>query len=55
MSSIVKKLSMMALGTMVGAGLASADSELNKVMKERGLSQQDLLAAAKTYTPSGGP
>jgi len=54
MSSIVKKLSMMALGTMVGAGLASADSELNKVMKERGLSQQDLLAAAKTYTPSGG-
>ncbi len=54
MSSIVKKLSIAAIGTLVGASLASADSELNKVMKERGLSQQDLLAAAKTYTPSGG-
>jgi len=27
--------------------------ELEKVMKERGLSQQDMLAAAKTYNPSG--
>jgi len=34
--------------------MASANSELEKVMKERGLTQQDLLAAAKTYTPSGG-
>ncbi|WP_456323978.1 Sec-dependent nitrous-oxide reductase [Hydrogenimonas sp.] len=54
MSSIVKKLSMVAIGTMVGMSMASANSELDKVMKERGLSQQDLLAAAKTYTPSGG-
>ncbi|MDX1808798.1 MAG: Sec-dependent nitrous-oxide reductase [Sulfurospirillaceae bacterium] len=33
---------------------ANGATELAKVMKERGLSQQDLLAAAKTYTPSGG-
>ncbi len=31
---------------------ASAES-LKKVMKRRGLSQKDLLAAAKTYTPTG--
>ncbi|WOE70802.1 Sec-dependent nitrous-oxide reductase [Hydrogenimonas thermophila] len=54
MSSIVKKLSMVAIGTMVSMSMASANSELEKVMKERGLTQQDLLAAAKTYTPSGG-
>jgi len=54
MSSIVNKLSMVAIGTMVGVSMASASSELEKVMKERGLTQQDLLAAAKTYTPSGG-
>ncbi len=54
MSSIIKKLSMVAIGTMVGVSMASASSELEKVMKERGLTQQDLLAAAKTYTPSGG-
>jgi len=53
MSSIIKKLSMVAIGTMVGVSMASASSELEKVMKERGLTQQDLLAAAKTYTPSG--
>ncbi len=45
---------MVAIGTMVGVSMASAGSELEKVMKERGLTQQDLLAAAKTYTPSGG-
>ncbi len=41
---------------MVAFGLcatANAQSELEKVMKERGLTQQDLLAAAKTYTPTG--
>ncbi len=41
-----------------GLGLAAASSgfaaeSLQDVMKRRGLSQQDLLAAAKTYTPSG--
>ncbi|MBF0218235.1 MAG: Sec-dependent nitrous-oxide reductase [Gammaproteobacteria bacterium] len=32
----------------------SAASTLDEVMKERGLTQKDLLAAAKTYTPTGG-
>jgi nitrous-oxide reductase len=54
MKSIARKLSMAAIGTLVSVSMASAQSELEKVMKERGLTQQDLLAAAKTYTPSGG-
>ena len=48
------KLSALLLGSAVMATAAFGESELEKVMKERGLSQQDLLAAAKTYTPSGG-
>ncbi len=48
------KLSTLLLGTAVAASTAFGASELEKVMKARGLSQQDLLAAAKTYTPSGG-
>jgi len=54
MKQMVKKISTVALGTMVGMTLLSAQSELEKVMKERHLTQQDLLAAAKTYLPSGG-
>ncbi len=54
MKSIVKKLSLIAISTMVGVSLGQAATEIEKVMKERGLSQEDLLAAAKTYTPSGG-
>ena len=44
-------------GTLLGLGMASsayAQASLEDVMKERGLTQKDLLAAAKTYTPSGG-
>ena len=54
----MKRLSKLAVALMAaGMGLAtsaawSADS-LQDVMKERGLSQQDLLAAAKTYVPTG--
>ena len=33
---------------------ASSDSALEKVMKERGLSEIDVVRAAKTYNPSGG-
>ncbi len=54
MKSIVKKLSIIAIGTMVSMTFGNAATELDKVMKDRGLSQSDLLAAAKTYTPSGG-
>jgi nitrous-oxide reductase len=35
------------------AGPVNADS-LQDVMKERGLTEKDILAAAKTYTPTGG-
>lgn len=43
-------ISMIVLGF---CATVNAQSQLDQVMKERGLSQQDLLAAAKTYTPSG--
>ena len=32
---------------------AYASSELDAIMKARGLSEKDILAAAKTYQPSG--
>ena len=38
-------------GFAAGAGAAET---LQQVMKKRGLSQENLLAAAKTYTPTGG-
>ncbi len=42
------------LGTAVGATLASGSTnELSKVMKERGLSEIDVVRAAKTYNPTG--
>ena len=46
-----------ALGLMLGLGVTSSalsQSSLEEVMKARGLTQKDLLAAAKTYTPTGG-
>jgi len=44
------------LPLVIGLSLSmtSQASTLEDVMKERGLTQQDILAAAKTYTPSGG-
>lgn len=41
------------IGLTVSTSAMSAKS-LDQVMKERGLTQKDLLAAAKTYTPTGG-
>ncbi len=43
------------ISLIVGAslGVTAQASKLDDVMKERGLTQQDLLAAAKTYTPTG--
>jgi nitrous-oxide reductase len=43
----------MGLGLTL-AGAAWSAATLEEVMKERGLTQKDLLAAAKTYTPTGG-
>ncbi len=51
-----KKILSMLLGIGVGVSVAaSAWSEptLQQVMKARGLTQKDLLAAAETYTPTG--
>ncbi|MDT8282718.1 MAG: cytochrome C, partial [Gammaproteobacteria bacterium] len=41
------------LGLSVSTAAWSAQS-LEQVMKDRGLTQKDILAAAKTYTPTGG-
>ena len=54
MKDVFGKASTLLATTALLATFASGATELSKVMKERGLSQQDLLAAAKTYTPSGG-
>ena len=53
----LRQVSALALGLGIGLGAAStawSQTTLEEVMKERGLTQQDLLAAAKTYTPTGG-
>ena len=43
------------VGLSLGAaGSAWSQSPIEDVMKARGLTQKDLLAAAKTYTPTGG-
>ncbi|MDH5473547.1 MAG: Sec-dependent nitrous-oxide reductase [Gammaproteobacteria bacterium] len=46
-------LASIGLGLAVSTSAMSAKS-LEEVMKDRGLTQKDLLAAAKTYTPTGG-
>nr|MDJ0867967.1 cytochrome C [Myxococcota bacterium] len=43
-----------SLSTFLLAGPATSAESLQQVMKRRGLSQEDLLAAAKTYVPTGG-
>lgn len=55
MSNNFNKLSSLILGTTLAATMASASGgELEKVMKARGLTENDVIHAAKTYTPSGG-
>ena len=53
MKSLLKTT--VALASLVGLGTvgALAAESLDDVMKRRGLSQKDLMAAAKTYTPTG--
>ena len=53
----IKKLCSMLLGVSLGIGLSSsaiAEKSLKEVMEARGLTEKDVLAAAKTYTPTGG-
>ena len=55
MSKFLSKLSALALGTTIAATVATAGSgELEKIMKQRGLTENDVIRAAKTYLPTGG-
>ncbi len=52
-----KRTLSLLVGLTLGLGAASSaysQASLEDVMKARGLTQKDLLAAAKTYTPTGG-
>ncbi len=54
MNEHFSKLSSLVLGTSLLATLAVADGgELEKVMKARGLTENDVVRAAKTYNPTG--
>jgi len=52
--SLTKKLVGVTLGLGIASSMTYASAELEKVMKDRGLSEQDVIRAAKTYLPSGG-
>jgi nitrous-oxide reductase len=57
MESRFKRLCVALVAVGMGVGLASgaiAASSLKDVMEARGLTEKDVLAAAKTYTPTGG-
>ena len=56
MKTAMKTLSLL-VGVALGVGATGsvlAQGQLEKVMKDRGLTEKDVLAAAKTYTPTGG-
>ncbi|MBS1191641.1 MAG: nitrous oxide reductase apoprotein, partial [Rhodocyclaceae bacterium] len=52
----MKKFALSSTALLLAAGLGASSAwsaeSLQDVMKARGLSQQDLLAAAKTYVPT---
>lgn len=50
-----KWTSSLVLGSalLASSSLLNAADTLQDIMKKRGLSEKDILAAAKTYTPSG--
>ncbi|MEA3434403.1 MAG: Sec-dependent nitrous-oxide reductase [Campylobacterota bacterium] len=50
----LNKLSSLILGSAIAASTAFGEGALEKVMKERGLTENDVIRAAKTYLPSGG-
>ncbi len=55
MAKAFNKLTSLVLGTTLAATVASAaGGELQKVMKARGLTENDVIRAAKTYNPTGG-
>ena len=50
----LNKLSTLFLGSAIAASTAFGAGALEKVMKERGLTENDVIRAAKTYNPTGG-
>ncbi len=57
MKNILKKVSLVSAAMALSATAAfsaTSSSAVDKIMKERGLTQQDLIRAAKTYLPTGG-
>jgi len=55
MSKTFNKLTSLFLGTTLAATVASAaGGELQKIMQDRGLTENDVIRAAKTYLPTGG-
>jgi nitrous-oxide reductase len=56
--TVARRLQHLAVGAIVAVALLAAAAPataqtLQQVVKERGLTQQDVLAAAKTYVPTG--
>ncbi|MEA1913806.1 MAG: Sec-dependent nitrous-oxide reductase [Campylobacterota bacterium] len=55
MNKTFKQVSSLLLGSTLAATVASASGgELEKIMKKRGLTENDVIRAAKTYLPTGG-
>jgi len=54
MSYKLNKLSSLFLGSAIAASTVFGSGALEKVMKERGLTENDVIRAAKTYLPTGG-
>lgn len=57
MNSFTKRTLSICTGLLLGLSASTSAwsaKSLDQVMKDRGLTQKDILAAAKTYTPTGG-
>ncbi|MFW2439215.1 MAG: cytochrome C, partial [Arenicellales bacterium] len=57
MKTFTKRALTLGTGLLLGMSLTTSAwsaKSLEQVMKDRGLTQKDVLAAAKTYTPTGG-
>jgi len=54
MKKLTQRLVPLLMGLSLGLSSGAQASTLDDVMKKRGLTHKDLLAAAKTYTPTGG-
>jgi hypothetical protein len=48
-----KKVSILSSILLLSVTSAVSSTDLQKIMKDRGLTERDVLAAAKTYVPTG--